>query len=164
MQSLEKRWDSRKAGLEPLTVTASSVINSPVAGVWTFLTDPRSAILTNPDVIRAFHVPGTPVGAVGEQHCIVMTAGGRVSAHISEVVALEAPYRLVTRWPTFPTEALSILTLAPGDGRTVLTYQLGTRIERGATKRTEPTVRADMQDQLKRIRVCVESGAGFPEV
>jgi len=162
MQKLEKRWESRQDGLEPLTVTTSVAIAAPVEEIWAFLSDPRSAMLTSPNVIKAFAVPGTPEGEVGGQNCIIMNVGGRLSAHINEIVAVEAPHRLVTRWPTMATELLSTLLLTSDGHHSTLTYQVGLRIEQGSRKKREPALRESLDEELQRVRAGVESGARFP--
>ena len=161
MQELDKRWDARQSGLEPLTLTASVLIDSKAAGVWAFLSNPRSALLTSPHVIKAFHVPGTPEDDVGEQQCFIMNVARRLCAYLSEVVAIDAPHRLVIRWPTMATDQISTLTLTPEGSRTTVTYQLGMRVALGTRKKNEPVLRAGMEDELQRLRAGVESGARF---
>ncbi|MHA3838282.1 SRPBCC family protein [Terrabacter sp. AAH1] len=162
MQKLEKRWEARQDGLEPLTVTTSIEIDATVDEIWAFLSDPRSAMLTSPNVIKAFAVPGTPEGEVGGQQCVVMNVGGRMSAHISEIIAVDAPHRVVARWPTMATELLSTTLLTAEQGRSRLTYQIGLRIEQGTRKKREPALRESLDEELERVRAGVESGARFP--
>lgn len=115
-------------------MTSSIQISSPADQVWHSWKDPRSTLPTSTNVIKAFHVSDAPAHVVGEQQCIISSEAGRLSAHISEVVALEAPHRMVSRWPTMPTEVLSTLTLVPDRNQTNITYQIGFRVNRGTLK------------------------------
>jgi hypothetical protein len=161
MQQLEKRWESRQSGLEPVTVTGSVLVKASPIEVWKFLADPRSALLIDPKVIKAFHVPGTPVAEAGSQQCMLMNISGRLVAHISEAIAVDAPHRTVTRWLTMPTAVLSTVLLAEDQYGTAVTFQIGMRVETGTGRKTEAALADSIEDELQRIRAAIESGARF---
>lgn len=162
MNRLEARWDARQSGLEPLTVTVSTPIRASAHSVWKFLEQPASAGLIDPDVVKTFHVPGTPEQAVGEQGCVIIQSNGRLSAHIHETVAIDPNARIVHRWLTFATETVTSWTLeAHDDDATTLTYQIGTRVGAGQRRKLEPQARDRAVDTLRRIRAAIEAGVSF---
>ena len=162
-QRLEKRWDRREEGLEPVIVQASITIAASPAKVWEFLMAPESALLVGDGILKAFRVPGTPVGVSGEQICIVSEASGRVSAEIAELVSVEPASALVARWVTSPNELVERTTLEPcADGRTSMTVQLAMRVAFGTSKKARPLLQAHLEQYDRRVRSAIESGAYLP--
>jgi hypothetical protein len=162
MQRLEQRWDQRTTGLEPLTVEATIEIARPPLEVWDFLLAPASAMLTGTGVVKTFRVPGTPVGAVGEQQCLVYDTGGSLTIHMAELIELEPLHKIVTRFPTMPTGMLNVSTLTPTDTGTSYTDRLGFQIARGSSKKVRPDVLKAMNESNIRLKACVEAGTRFP--
>jgi uncharacterized protein YndB with AHSA1/START domain len=163
LQRLEKRWDRREEGVEDLMIQASLSVNATPRRVWDFLTAPEASLLTTDGVRMAFRVPGTPVGEAGEQLCIVHEHAGTVLADILEVVTVDAPNCLVTRWITGVNQVVERTTLeTESQGATSITVQIGMRVPRGTAKRTRPIVQADAEQTLWRIRSALESGARLP--
>lgn len=163
MRTLESRYDRRQTGLEPLTLQSVVTISAARAETWRFLVAPEAAVLTEEGVVRSFHVPGTPPGGPGAQQCIVYEVGGRLTAHIAELVVAEPPSRIVSRWLTTPTELMGSYLLADGkQGETVLTCQLGLRVAVGSSKKVAPKLQAQLEASLRRVRTAIESGVRFP--
>ncbi|MHB1371296.1 MAG: SRPBCC family protein [Pseudomonadaceae bacterium] len=162
MHRLEQRWDQRTTGLEPMAVQASIDIACPPQEVWDFLLTPESAVLIGTGVLKAFRVPGTPVGVAGDQHCIVSDIGGRLEIHMAEVVEAEAPHRIVTRWPTIQTGVFSISTLTPTETGTRYTDRFEMHVAKGAGKNAQPEALKAMTDSQLRLKACVEAGTHFP--
>ena len=94
-----------------MTVEASIDIACSTQELWDFLIMPESAVVTSDGVVKAFRVPGTPVGAVGDQHCLMYEVDGRLSIQMAEVVEADAPNRVVVRWPTVNPTMLAVSTL-----------------------------------------------------
>jgi hypothetical protein len=164
MGRVEERWQQRQTGTVPLTVQARTIIAAGRDQVWQFLIAPQSAFLCSDGVIKAFHVPGTPIGSVGEQHCMVVEQQGQVLAHIVEVLELR-PYELaVTRTVTSPSGMISryVLEDAPSGG-TCLTYQFGAHMVLGSRKQAEPPIRVHVETAVRRIKSAIESGATFSD-
>jgi uncharacterized protein YndB with AHSA1/START domain len=165
LQRLEQRWDRRQEGLEPFVMAASIFIAASPQRVWDFLMAPETAFLTGDGIVNAFRVPGTPVGAVGEQVCVVSEVAGRVRADIIEVVSAEPPSTLVTRWLTSASEVVERATLHPGPGGgTSLTVQLAMRVALGTSKKMRPILQGHLEQSSRRIRSAVESGARLPSI
>ena len=163
VQRLEQRWDRREEGAEELLIHSALEISAPPDRVWEFLVAPEAYHLTTDGVRTAFRVPGTPRGAAGEQHCIVYEHAGEVRADILEVVSVDAPKCLVTRWVTGVNDVVERTTLeARGQSATSVTVQIGMRVPDGAAKKTRPAVQAGTEQSLRRIRSAVESGARLP--
>ncbi len=158
---LKKRGDRREEGLERVVVQASTTIAASPARV--FVMAPESALFVGDRILKAFRVPGTPVGVSGEQICIVSDASGRVSADIAEVVSVEPASALVTRWVTSPNELVERTTSEPcGDGRTSLTVQLALRMAFGTSKKARPLLQARLEQYARRMRSAIESAACLP--
>ena len=161
MERLDQRWDQRSSGVEPLTVESSIDIACSAQDLWDFLVAPESAVLTGQGVVKAFRVPGAPVGVAGDQQCVVSEIDGRVSVHMSEVVEADPPNRLVIRWPTISTTVLSTSTLTPTHAGTTYTSRLGLQVARGTIGKVEPGVLKAIADSNLRLKACVEAGARF---
>lgn len=160
---LEQRWDRREEGLESVLVETSITIAAPPQQVWDFVMAPEAAFLTADGVLKAFRVPGTPVGLPGEQICLVSEASGRVSAEIVEVVTAEPPNTLVSRWVTSPSEIVERTTFEPSEGGgTSLTIQLAMRVTLGTSKKARPVLQEHLEQSGRRIRSAIESGARLP--
>jgi hypothetical protein len=161
LENLEKRWDQRTTGLEPLSVESSIDIACSTQELWDFLITPESAVLTGTGVVKAFRVPGTPVGAVGDQHCLVYEIDGRVTIQMAEVVEAEAPNRVVVRWPTLPTTMLATSTLTPTATGTKYTSRIGLQVDKGTGKKVEPDLQRAMAESNVRLKACVEASPRF---
>jgi hypothetical protein len=161
MQRLEQRWDQRATGLEPMTVEASIDIACSTQELWDFLITPESAIVTGDGVVKAFRVPGTPVGAVGDQHCLMYEVDGRVSIQMSEVVEAEPPNRVVVRWPTVSPTMLAISTLTPTPTGTKYSSRLGLQVPTGTGKKVEPDIQLALAQSNVRLKACAEAGTHF---
>lgn len=160
---LEQRWDRREEGLEPVLVQASITIGAPPQQVWDFVMAPEAAFLTGDGILKAFRVPGTPVGLPGEQISLVSEASGRVSADIVQVVSVEPVKALVARWLTSSSEIVERTTFEPSDnGSTALTIQLAMRVTLGTSKKARPLLQEHLEQSGRRIRSAIESGARLP--
>jgi hypothetical protein len=159
MHRLEQRWDQRAAGLEPMTVESSIDIACSTQELWDFLLTPESAVLTGEGVVKAFRVPGTPAGAVGDQHCLVYQVDGCVTIHLAEVVEAEAPIRVVVRWPTLSTTTIS--TLTPTHAGTTHTSRVELQVVNGTGKKFGPHVEKALADNNIRLKACIEAGTRF---
>ena len=110
---LEDRWARRwQGGLSPtrIEVTALAEIRGRSrAEVWAFIEPAESAVLINPDIIRAFTVPGTGPG-VGLQQCVVIHYHGKEVPRLTTVTAYEegvfAETTTSTHWPSGGREEL----------------------------------------------------------
>ncbi|WP_344947791.1 hypothetical protein [Terrabacter ginsenosidimutans] len=162
MGRLERRWDARQTGMELVGVEVSVEISVPAKDLWSFILHPKSAQLTDPRVVNAFRVPGTPVEEVGEQQCIVSDRGGVLSAQIGEIVALEAPRLVAVRWLTLAGGFISRHLLDDLGRRSRLMYQLEGQVLAGSGKSAQKQMRTDAAESLARWRTAVESGARFP--
>ena len=161
IQRLEQRWDQRTTGLEPMTVEASIDIACSTQELWDFLITPESAVVTGDGVVKAFRVPGTPVGAVGDQQCLVYEVGGRLSIQMAEVVEADAPNRVVVRWPTVSPTMLAVSTLTPTATGTKYTSRIGLQVANGTGKKAEPDIQLALTQSNVRLKACVEAGTHF---
>lgn len=162
MNRVEQRWDRRATGLEPITVQSSIEIGCPPQDVWDFLLTPESAVLTGTGVLKAFRVPGTPVGVVGEQQCVVLGIGGHLQVHMVEIVEIEPLHKIVTRWLTMPNGMLSISTLTGTESGTTYTDQVGFQVASGSNNKVRQEVRKALVESHARLKACVEAGTRFP--
>lgn len=161
MQRLEQRWDQRATGLEPMTVESSIEIACSPQELWDFLITPESAVLTGTGVVKAFRVPGTPAGGVGDQHCLVYENGGQLTIHMAEVVESDAPNRVVVRWPTMPMSMLVISNLTPTATGTKYTSRIGVQVANGTAKKIEPDIQKAVAESNIRLKAIVEAGTRF---
>jgi len=161
MQRLEQRWDRHPTGLELMTVESCIEIACSTQELWGFLVTPESAVLTGEGVVKAFRVPGTPVGAVGDQHCLVYEIDGRVTIHMAEVVEAEAPSRIVVPWPTPSKTMLATSTLMPTHAGTRYTTKVGLQVANGTSRKVEPGAQKALADSNVRLKACIEAGTRF---
>ena len=88
----------RARGRHLVEVSEQIVINRDPGFVWGLAWSPSTSVLLDEDVVRAFTVPGTPEGCLGEQQCtVVRQADGTQVATILEVVELDPGRRAVAR-------------------------------------------------------------------
>ncbi|MER7070286.1 SRPBCC family protein [Terrabacter sp. NPDC000476] len=149
MARLEKRWEARRSGVEPISCEVSTMVAAPRDRVWAFLVHPRSAQLLDPAVVNAFRVPGTPVAAVGEQHCTVLRRGDVLAAHLTEVVAIDAPRSVAFRSLTVPGGFLAGYVLEDVHGGCRLTYRVEGHVaarEPGCCREVGPVERDGLPD------------------
>ena len=161
MQRLEQRRDRRATGLEPITLESFIEIACSTQELWDFLITPESAVVTGIDVVKAFRVPGTPAGAVGDQHCLVYEVGGVLTIHMAEVVEAEAPIRVVVRWLTFPTNMLSTMDLTPTPTGTRFTSRSQLQVANGTGKKVKPDLQMALAESNAKLKACVEAGTRF---
>lgn len=89
--------------------------------VWDFIAPPESALLTSPDVVRAFKVPGTGPG-MGEQQCFIRCVDGRELPQLVTVVAVEeAVYAETVSSDDVPLRSRFEVEAVDGGTRLVLT-------------------------------------------
>lgn len=166
---LEQRWDSREQhwgagelGYEPVVGEASVAISAPRQRVWDFVTAPESLFLVSDDVVKAFRVPGTPMGRPGEQICVMQDHAGTLSVQVVEVSSMNAPNMFAARWLTSDGGLVerTVLT-ALDDGRTSLTLQLEVIAPLGEGYLLHPDLQAQVDSSARRIRSALESGAQF---
>lgn len=162
MSRLEKRWDARRTGLEPISCEVSTTVAASRERVWTFLVHPRSAQLLDPTVVKAFRVPGTPMAGVGEQHCTVLRQGDILAAHLTELVAIDAPRSIGFRSLTVPGGFLSSYGLEEVHGGCLLTYRVEGQVAAGSGAAAERAARSNATEALTMLRAVVESGAILP--
>lgn len=144
-----------------MTVESSIDIACSTQDLWDFLVAPESAVLIVDGVVKAFRVPGAPVGVAGDQHCLVYEIDGRVTVHMAEVVEADAPNRMVIRWPTISTAMLSISTLTPTHAGTTYTSRVGLQVAYGTRSKVEPGVLKAVAEGNVRPKACVEAGTRF---
>lgn len=162
MGRIEKRWDARQTGLEPFTFEVSIEISSPAKALWSFILHAKSAQLVDPRVVNAFRVPETPAGELGEQQCMVIDDGGVLTAHIGEIVSIEAPRLVAVRWLTVPGRYITTHLIEGLGLRSRLTYHVQGQTATGTGKATQEQLRSHAAASLARVRAVVESGARFP--
>lgn len=161
MRRLEERRDRRAGGVEPMTVESSIEIACSAQELWDFLITPESTVVTGTGVVKAFRVPGTPAGAVGDQHCLVYELGGLLTIHMAEVVEAEAPNKAVVRWPTMPTTILTTSILTPTDTGTSYTSKVELLVTTGTGRKIEPEARKALAEGNVRLKACVEARTRF---
>lgn len=144
-----------------MTVESSIEIVCSTQELWDFLVTPESAVVTSAGVIKAFRVPGTPAGAVGDQHCLVYELGGLLTIHMAEVVEAEAPIKVVVRWRTMPTTTLTTSTLTPSDTGTTYTCKLERLVTTGTGRRVQPDARRVLEEGNVRLKACAEARIRF---
>lgn len=76
---------------EVIDVAAAIDLTATPAEVWALIKPPETAMLLDPQVIKAFRVPGTPEG-IGEMQGYISHRDGREQVHLVEVVE-EVPER-----------------------------------------------------------------------
>lgn len=162
MARIERRWDARQTGLEPITFAVDTAVSASRERVWSFLVHPKTAQLVNPEVVNAFRVPGSASDDVGEQHCSVVRQGGVLAVHLSEVVAIEEPRLVAFRWLTTPGGYTASYSLDLEGSRTRVTYQVEGQVAAGTRKSAEPAMRGNAAQALERFRAAVESGVTLP--
>ncbi len=163
MEKMERRWTERRLDLEPVTASVSVRLTSNVDRVWAFLMAPELAHLTDPAVVSAFRVPGTPAGEVGEQQCFIRDEGeGRRSVTLAELVELERPVRMVVRFLTYPNTCVTTYELHPDGTEVTLSCKVGVLVEKDLRRRVEPALQAETQSQLDRIAAVIRSGLTLP--
>lgn len=131
-------------------------------GVWESLMTPESAVLIGAGVVKAFRVPGTPVGVASEQQCVVCDIRGSLQIHMVEVVEAKPPYKILTRWLTMPTQGLSTSTLTPTATGTKYNGPMWLPGGERCGKKTHPEVLRAMTDSHVRLKACVEAATWFP--
>ncbi len=138
------------------------VISAPRQRVWDFVTAPESLFLVSDDVVKAFRVPGTPMGRPGEQICVMHEHAGTLSVQVVEVSSMNAPNMFAARWLTSDGSLVerTVLT-ALDDGRTSLTLQLEVIAPLGEGYLVHPDLQAQVDSTARRIRSALESGAQF---
>lgn len=92
---VEQRWQQRwqdergQAPVGRIEAQASRIVEGRTPEqVWAFIRPAESAVLTDPDTVRAFTVPGTGPG-VGEQQCFIRREGGREVPSLVTVTGYE---------------------------------------------------------------------------
>ena len=106
-------------------------------------------------------MPGPPIGAAGDQHCLVYEVDGHITVHLAEVVEAGEPNRVATRWPTISPTLLSTSTLTPTHTGTTFTSRMGLDVARGTVGKVAPEMQKAMAESKVRLKACVESGARF---
>lgn len=148
----------RSTTFELLTVESSIEIACSPEDLWDFLIAPESAVLLGDGVVKAFRVPGAPVGTVGDQQCSMYEVDGKVTIHMSEVVEAEAPNRMVVRYATLPGNVLSISTLTPKSAGTTYMSKIGLQVATGTSKDVKALAQKVLADSGVKLKACVESG------
>lgn len=69
--SVNARRSALQGNLSVISVSAQITLRAPAQLVWDFVQSKDSYLLTSDAVVRAFTVPGTPEGVVGEQICLI---------------------------------------------------------------------------------------------
>ena len=165
----EQRWDSRERygdprelTYEPVVAEASVAIDAPQQRVWDFVTAPESLLLVSDGVVKAFRVPGTPVGGPGGQVCVVQEHAGAVTVQLVEVSSADAPNMLAARWLTSAGGLVERTVLTALDGsRTTLTLQLELIVPFGEGLSAHPDLQGHVDSTVRRMRSVLESGARF---
>jgi hypothetical protein len=142
--------------LESVAVTAQAAIAAPADQVWTLAWDPATSVLTEEGTTRAFTVPGTPAGQVGEIQCHVQTLpGGAQVGMLTEVVELEPGRRAVTRSLTQPGPDRSITEVRPIDERSCVLRL--THLTHGLNPEAQAAVRTHAESYVARLRDIAEA-------
>lgn len=163
MEKMERQWTERRLGVEPVTATASTRLTAEADGVWEILMAPELAHLTEPAVVSAFRVPGTPEGEVGEQQCFIQDIGeGRRSVTLLEFVELERPFRIVVRCPTYQTSCVITYDIEPDGTEVTLSCKVGILVETGLRRKVRPALQAETQSQLDQIAAVIRAGLTLP--
>lgn len=143
-----------------MTVESSIDIACSTQDLWDFLVAPESAVLIGEGVVKAFRVPGAPVGVAGDQHCVVYEIDDRVTVHLAEVIEADAPNRMVVGRrspqrcsPSRPSRPRTRARPTPaGWDFKWLT---------GTSRKVEPGVLKAVAEGNVRLRACVEAGTHF---
>ncbi len=163
MEKMERQWTERTLGVEHVSVSASARVTGDADRAWGILTAPELAHLTDPAVVTAFHVPGTPLGEVGEQQCFIRDEGeGRRSVTLTEVVEVERPVRVVVACPTYPVDCTTTYELRLEGTALILSCKMDLVVERGLRRRIQPSLQTETQSMLDRIAAVIRSGLTLP--
>jgi len=111
LPSTRRRWRA----------TATTTIARPPDQVWEFIRPAETAPLLQPEVRRAFHVPGTPSGVGEQQAAVIEGPDGTQLAVIHEITELRPGEYAETRSVTWPPSRQTF-RLEPAPGGTTLTY------------------------------------------
>lgn len=174
MGVLQQRWERRQqeqpadappAEPRPLSVTERIFIARPAEDVWAFVQPAETSVFTDDRVVRAFTVPGTPVGDVGEIQCqVIRFQEGVILGVLSEVVELDPGRRAVTRSLSHANESGSVTTVEPLDGGCSLQIEFrdthtGPGFEAARAQMSEAAHR-----YLFKVKSCVETGVRPPTI
>lgn len=102
------------------------------------------------------------MAAVGEQHCTVLRRGDVLTAHLTEVVAVDAPRSVAFRSLTVPGGFVAGYVLDDVHGGCRLTYRVEGHVAAGSRAAAERSARSNASDSLTMLRAVVESGAVLP--
>lgn len=123
--------------------------------VWAFLRPAESAMVMDPAIKRAYHVPGTPVG-VGERQAFEDVDG---TTMVVEVIDYEEGRRAVTSLvsppPEIPTRVINLVE--PLDGGCALTLELELDVPTGLEVHPyfEEAWRSSAHAQVERLRAAL---------
>lgn len=150
---------------EVIDIAATIDLAATPKEVWALIKPAETAMLLDPNVVKAFRVPGTPEG-VGEMQGYISHREGREHVHLIEVVEEVPEQWALIRNVGGPDEAARTgyrLTAIPGGTRleqllsvTVPASQLR------AVNQLRQQYSAASQAFLERVRVLVEPIAGPP--
>lgn len=157
---LEQRWQGRWDG----RVEGSASIVLPKLTpeqVWAFVRPAESAVLLDPDVVRAFTVPRTGPG-VGEQQCFVTRdSSGREATTYIEVVAYQDGVFAEYRGTDQPVESASRVEVEAVDGGTCLTmttWCVVPRIDPGTARKARGELEEQSRRYLARVHAILVAG------
>lgn len=165
---LSQRWYERQKRARqerPTTIVVerSTDIARPPQDVWEFLGPAEHAAFTDPTVVRAFRVPGTPDG-VGEQQAFVHRVNGREVIKMLEVIESRPGELAVARRIGSGGSAdgeRSWWRLTPSESGTRLTYGTEYHLPAHTWSQREMVEReaGDHQEKyLDRVRAILHSG------
>lgn len=158
MDRLAERWAQRESGLERVTHTASIVIRATPAEVYAFLLDPESMRVTVANAVNSFRVPGTPVGAIGEQICIITRQGrghGVALWETTDLIAEREIRQSLLNHGTPWREHLLIEEYGPAAVKLTDTHEGD--IALGSREQVLAHLNSSVSASLDRIRVALES-------
>lgn len=166
MDQATRRWRQRKADavsepVETVTVSEQVVVAADPAWVWDLAWDPATSVLVSDNVERAFTVPGTPAGGVGEQQCsLVRQPDGTLVGVIAEVTECDPGHRAVTRSLSLAVPEQTTTVVSPLDqGGCVLRLRTEITVPSSAARAVREEYQAHNLRYLTRVKELAESPA-----
>lgn len=156
---VQSRYDRHaRMPVVPVVVRDEVRLSHPAAAVWALVTDPaREHELAAPAHVRAFTVPGTPVGAPGELQCsVVRRADGAWVGLLTETVERVEGSRLVLRVLSAPhSHRETIELVADGDVGCVLRWEVAAEGHRRSAAAQSAALAQELHHQLGRVAVAL---------
>lgn len=143
-------------------VDASIEILAAPDRVWAFVWSAESNLILT-GVVRAFTVPGTPKGSVGEQQCYISKdERGLHRCNLIEVIELGPGYRAVTQSLTITPRAWTTTVVTELPHGCLLTCGHEVEVSAFRVSAWRKSLAEGNDEYLKRVKAAVEANTAVP--